>query len=292
MRTALLPRSRHAANRICEACRHHHQRAVSTAASRIVAASPSQQQSQLPSPTPAAKLAAPRQPPTRFLSTSAPRAHPPDSPGDSTTTTTTASSTTTTATTETPPPPPQSHYDLFPQTLPLGPPPRGAFAIDQRALRREFLQLQAKAHPDLHPPHMKSRAEATSARINEAYKTLSSPLLRAQYLLDRHFATAPAGSPSTHPASDEAASVDDPELLMQVLEAREVIEEAQSEAELAGLKAENDERVRDSEHALGVHLAAGDVESAKHECVRLRYWTNIADTLHHWEKGKPIVLEH
>jgi len=184
------------------------------------------------------------------------------------------------------PPPPSSHYEFFPQTLPQGPPPSGPFVIDQRTLRREFLQLQAKAHPDLHPPHLKARAEATSSRINEAYKTLSSPLLRAQYLLDMRLGA------NAHPSSDEAAKVEDPELLMQVLEAREVIEEAEDESELLPLREENDERVRESEENLGEFFAADDLESAKHECVRLRYWVNIAETLHHWEKGKPVVLEH
>jgi molecular chaperone HscB len=78
---------------------------------------------------------------------------------------------------------PQTHYEFFPKTLPRGPPPSGPFHIDTRELRKEFLQLQAVAHPDRHPAHLKSRAEGTSARINEAYKTLQNPLLRTQYLL-------------------------------------------------------------------------------------------------------------
>lgn len=178
---------------------------------------------------------------------------------------------------------PQTHYDFFPQTLPDGPPPKGHFPIDTRTLRREFLQLQAKAHPDLHPPHLKSRAEAMSSRINEAYKTLSNPLLRAQYLLELR---------GVDVANDETAKVEDPELLMEVLDARELIEEAREESDLEPLKAENDERIRESEAVLERCFAEDDVDGAKSESVRLRYWVNIADSLHHWEKGKPVVLEH
>lgn len=138
-------------------------------------------------------------------------------------------------------PVPRTHYEFFPQTVPQGPPPNGPFFIDPRALRQEFLQLQAKAHPDRHQSHLKARAEATSARINEAYKTLQNPLLRAQYLLSLN---------GIDVAEDETAKVEDPELLMEVLNAREEIEEAQEEGELERLKNINDERISAGEKAL------------------------------------------
>ncbi|KAI1440859.1 Co-chaperone Hsc20 [Annulohypoxylon stygium] len=178
----------------------------------------------------------------------------------------------------------KSHYDLFPQTLPQGPPPAGSFAIDLRTLRREFLTLQATAHPDLAPPGPeKRRAEAVSARINEAYKTLSSPLLRAQYLLQLQ---------GHDVANEETAKVEDPSLLMLVLETREAIEEALSEEELEPLRAENEERIRVSEGRLGELFKEGDVGGAREEVVRLRYWCNIRDTIRDWERGKPVVLQH
>jgi molecular chaperone HscB len=178
---------------------------------------------------------------------------------------------------------PQTHYEFFPKTLPDGPPPRGRFKIDVRALRREFLGLQSGAHPDLHPSHMKARAQATSARINEAFKTLESPLQRAQYILSLH---------GLDVANDETAKVEDPELLMLVLETRECIEEAEEEGHLEGLKAENDERISLCEDRLEELFAKDDLEAAKAEVVRLRYWVNIRESINNWEKGKPVVLEH
>jgi len=112
---------------------------------------------------------------------------------------------------------PQNHYEIFPQTLSAGPPPSGPFDIDVRALRNEFLQLQAKAHPDMHRGEAKNRAEGLSMLINEAYKTLQDPLRRAQYLLSLR---------GIEVAEDETARVEDPELLMGVLEVRETIEDA------------------------------------------------------------------
>lgn len=181
------------------------------------------------------------------------------------------------------PPSPPGFYDLFPETLPGGPPPRSPFSIDVRVLRREFLQLQGRAHPDLHAAEHKARAQATSAHLNEAFRTLAHPLLRAQYLLSLR---------GIDVASDEAAKVADMELLAEVMEAREEIEDAHAEADLEGPKAVNDERIAASEEVLERAFAADDLEAAKREAVRLRYWTNIKQCLDDWEPGKRVELQH
>jgi molecular chaperone HscB len=178
---------------------------------------------------------------------------------------------------------PQTHYDLFPKTLAAGPPPTGAFNIDTRELRKEFLQLQAVAHPDRHPAALKTHAEATSARINEAYKSLQNPLLRAQYLLSLR---------GIDVAEDETAKVEDPELLMEVLDTREEIENAREEGELEELKRVNNERIEESEKTLDTAFREDNMEIAKGEAVRMRYWINIKESLDNWEKGKPVVLIH
>src|SRR3569833_1259067 len=94
-----------------------------------------------------------------------------------------------TTTPTSPPTQPAYFYSLFPQTLKAGPPPGGPFEIVLPALRREFLRLQAAAHPDVFhhaAPRGGGRttpAHAASATLNVAHRTLASPLLRAQYLL-------------------------------------------------------------------------------------------------------------
>jgi len=95
-------------------------------------------------------------------------------------------------------------------------------------------------------------------------------------------------------AGDEAgtASAADPDLFMTVLEAREQIEAAQSEGELEGLKHENDERMTECVDVLGSALQEGDVETATAECVRLRYWVNIRESIQAWEKGGEVRLQH
>ena len=180
-----------------------------------------------------------------------------------------------------------THYHFFPKTLPSGPPPHGPFTPDLNQLRREFLQLQASAHPDRHPEDRKAYAQALSAKINEAYKTLSSPLLRAQYLLSLR---------GDHSHSDDAAQLGegegDQELLLEVLELRERIEDAETEVEIEEMKVENEKRLAESVRVLENAFARDDLETARREAVRLRYWVNVSDTLREWEKGKPVLLNH
>lgn len=179
---------------------------------------------------------------------------------------------------------PQNHYEFFPITLGADAiPPAGKFVVDLKALRKEFLQLQGKAHPDAQPASKKRQAEALSARINEAYKTLQNPLLRAQYILSLR---------GIDVAEDETAKVEDPELLMEVLETRETIEDAQEEKDLDPLKATNDARIRNSEEILEEAFKSDDMDLAKSEAVKLRYWVNIKESIDAWEKGKPVVLIH
>ena len=86
--------------------------------------------------------------------------------------------------------------------------------------------------------------------------------------------------------------MEDPELLMEVLETREEIENAAEEEELEELRRINDERIEESEAVLDRYFREDDAKAAKEEAVRLRYWVNIKESLDGWEKGKPVVLVH
>lgn len=92
--------------------------------------------------------------------------------------------------------------------------------------------------------------------------------------------------------ADETAKVEDTGLLMEVLEAREAIEDAEREEDLEGLRTENEARIEASVGVLEEAFQKDDLEAAKNEAVRLRYWVNIRESLDSWEKGKPVVLQH
>ncbi|MCJ1464568.1 hypothetical protein MMC07_003181 [Pseudocyphellaria aurata] len=168
---------------------------------------------------------------------------------------------------------PQNHYTLFPHTLPAGPPPSGPFEVDLTRLRKEFLQLQSRAHPDLHQGTSKSRAEGMSALINDAYKTLQHPLLRAQYILSLRGIEI-ADDEGT-PGGQEV----DQGLLMDVLKVREAIEEAETEEDMKALEAENGSRIGKCVGQLEDYFARDDLQGAREEVGRLRYWCAIQETL-------------
>lgn len=179
-----------------------------------------------------------------------------------------------------------SHYSIFPNTLPLGPPPAGPFNIDLTALRREFLQLQSHFHPDKSPPDKKAKAEALSSRINEAYKTLRDPLLRAQYiLLNTYGIDVTSEDNSAHPM--------DVGILMEVMEAQESMEEAETEKQIMALKEQNQERIDVTLRLLDDAFTSRDAEVARRECIRLRYWASLAEGLNAWDgKGSEVRLAH
>ncbi|KAL8940624.1 MAG: hypothetical protein Q9211_002189 [Gyalolechia sp. 1 TL-2023] len=193
---------------------------------------------------------------------------------------------------------PQNHYDLFPSNFPSGPPPSSSFHVDPSKLRQEFLQLQAQAHPDRHQGIDKVKAEAASARINDAYRTLLNPLARARYLLSLRGVELSedesiAGSPSGMSGEGTGGQNVDAAFLMDVMDVREEVEEATSREEVEEMKMKNNERKKASEDRLDELFRAGDIESARRETVKLGYWVNVGTALEGWEKvGDGRVSEH
>ncbi|KIW68121.1 Fe-S protein assembly co-chaperone HscB [Phialophora macrospora] len=190
---------------------------------------------------------------------------------------------------DTTPPDITNYYTLFPQTLPHGPPPSSPFPIPLSLLRREFLSLQSRYHPDKFPSgtpsHQKSLA--LSSLLNTAYKTLSDPLLRARYLLLEKY-----GVDVTTEDNDIHSGLTDHETLLEVMEAQEALEEATSHEDIEKLMEENAARIRETEEILGRAFERDDVNEAKRECVRLNYWRSLQGALKDWEPGKDVRLVH
>jgi molecular chaperone HscB len=181
-----------------------------------------------------------------------------------------------------------NHYTIFAKTLPSGPPPAAPFEISVADLKREFLQLQGLVHPDKYPNGTeKQHAEGLSARINEAYRTLLDPLQRAQYILrEWHGIDVTAEDAATKHALD-------PETLMEVMEVQETIEEvgatAEGEVQINALKKENEGRVAECVECLGKAFERGDLEAARKECIRLRFWYSVGEGLREWEPGNTEI---
>lgn len=168
-----------------------------------------------------------------------------------------------------------SYYSLFPKTFPSGGPPNSPFSLPSVAqLRQEYLQLQAHAHPDklgsTATDAQRTRAEAHSSLLSVAFRTLTDPLRRAQHILaERH----PAGDPLGEDAAQQG--VDDEQFLMDVLMAREGIEDAASADELEALLAENKQKVDETVLQLEEAFGADELDKARVLTQKLSYWTGI-----------------
>jgi molecular chaperone HscB len=116
----------------------------------------------------------------------------------------------------------QNHFELFGLT------PR--FDLDLSALDRRYRELQREVHPDrfASAPQAEQRASMELAtRVNEAYRTLKSPVERARYLLSLHGVDPQFETNTAMP----------PDFLVQQMELREALEQA--------IEAENGEKLAD-----------------------------------------------
>ena len=104
-----------------------------------------------------------------------------------------------------------SHFELF-GLVP-------AFALDVARLESAYRDIQSKVHPDrfAHAGDAERRAAMQmTTRVNEAYRTLKSPVQRARYLLEMNGVDAGFETNTAMP----------PEFLMQQMELREALETA------------------------------------------------------------------
>jgi len=105
------------------------------------------------------------------------------------------------------------------------------FAQDRAEIDARWKQLQRQAHPDRFADHGAAAQRVAmqwSVRINEAYQRLKDPLRRAAYLCELAGVPVRAERHTAMPA----------EFLMQQMQWREALEEAQEPAALQALATE------------------------------------------------------
>ena len=105
------------------------------------------------------------------------------------------------------------------------------FAQDRAGIDTRWKDLQREAHPDKFAAQGAAAqriAMQWSVRINEAYQRLKDPLKRAAYLCELNAAPVNAENNTAMPAA----------FLMQQMEWREALDEAQSSPDLDAISAE------------------------------------------------------
>jgi len=114
----------------------------------------------------------------------------------------------------------RNHFELF------GLEP--AFSLDAGRLEQSYRDIQASIHPDrfAHAGDAERRASMQwTARVNEAYRALKSPVQRGKYLLELNGVDVGFETNTAMPA----------DFLVRQLELREGLEEAQAGKDVAGL---------------------------------------------------------
>ncbi len=162
----------------------------------------------------------------------------------------------------------KNHFELF--HLPV------AYPIDLPALEQAYREVQREVHPDrfANSSGAEQRLAAQWAtQVNEAYRTLKSPLARGRYLLKLH-------GIDTEEESNTAMPVD---FLIQQMEWREAVEGAKQSKDEAALERLTSQK-RDEEKRLFVLLASqlGDdaVRADGRETVRkLRFLEKLGEEI-------------
>ncbi|XP_068937876.1 iron-sulfur cluster co-chaperone protein HscB isoform X2 [Petaurus breviceps papuanus] len=143
-----------------------------------------------------------------------------------------------------------------------------SFTVDIQNLKRRYQQLQRQVHPDNFSQKSQTEkdfSEQHSMQVNEAYKTLLTPLSRGLYLLKLKGMEISEGTDSEM----------DLEFLGEIMEVNEKLSAAQSEVETeeitAFVRAEEKELTED----LGKAFEQGDLQKAKKLLKKMKFIVNL-----------------
>lgn len=115
----------------------------------------------------------------------------------------------------------KNHFELFGL--------KPAYALEAESLERSYRDIQSQIHPDRYARAGDAERRASmqwTTRVNEAYRTLRSPVRRAKYLLELHGVDLAFETNTAMPR----------EFLMQQLELREALELAIAERDRGALE--------------------------------------------------------
>ena len=145
-----------------------------------------------------------------------------------------------------------------------------ALELDGAALDRAYFAAQRLWHPDRfvgRPAEERARASTEAAGLNDAYRTLKEPLSRAVYLATLNGIDLPG----------DGKTIDDPELLMEAMEAREELQEAASPEAVDALAARSRATMAEALKGLSTLFLRQDKPAIRKALLRLRYLDKFAD---------------
>ena len=143
----------------------------------------------------------------------------------------------------------KNHFELFGLTP--------AYALDLAHLDRAYRDIQSKVHPDRFAQAGDAERRASmqmTTQVNEAYRTLKSPVRRASHLLELNGVDTGFETNTAMPS----------EFLMEQMELREKLEETRDAASLAAIEKDVMNKKQKIETQIAECIdAKRDFESAK-----------------------------
>ncbi len=146
------------------------------------------------------------------------------------------------------------------------------YIIDQTRLRKQYLALQEKYHPDKAKDDLQRHKNAEySMFANEAFKVLKDDYLRAEYILKTKGETLD---------DDKLKSVLSTAQLEEILEEYESIESFS--CNLSSLYVIKKDKIATCEklvHDIGIAFSENNIKQALDLTVRLKYLTNLVNNV-------------
>ena len=144
------------------------------------------------------------------------------------------------------------------------------YELDVNALESTYFELQRHLHPDRFAnktPQEKSLSQQQAVSLNEAFEVLKDPLLRADYLLQ---VSNVDGISHDH-------TVNDPMLLMEAMETREALMEAETVDVVNKLSDKARRDVRDCVKLIAIAFGEQNLDQARRLALRLKYLTKLLE---------------
>ncbi|KAH7657875.1 Co-chaperone Hsc20 protein [Dioscorea alata] len=145
------------------------------------------------------------------------------------------------------------------------------YEIKDNNLEGKYKDWQKKLHPDLvHSKSEKERAFAAeqSARVIDAYRTISKPLSRALYMLQLEGLNV-----------DEEKTLTDPDVLSEMMEIREAVEEAGDSDTLKQIQSQIQTKRNNWSNAFREAFEKRDFEDAITSVQRMRYYDRAIEAI-------------
>ncbi len=146
------------------------------------------------------------------------------------------------------------------------------FDVDLEVIQQVYQRLQRQYHPDRHiqsPAEEQLRMASKAAEVNSAWKTLSSPLLRAEHLLRLR-------------GVDVQQSIAlSPAFLMEQIEWREQLEQASTVSKLLSLRQMLLDRLNSEAEAFQSSLEAEQLEQARNHFTSMQFFQRLCDEANH-----------